>query len=253
MIDLLKELLPILVSGFLALNIFRYRTQYNFTKLSGEKYVMSLVAWGIAIHALWILVNIVRIRLGFINFEITLLEEEFIKLVFYVFTGALFGAVIGEKNILERIQNASTCFKSYKNPQTSTELESLLLSAIDSEDLSVFLIELDNDKIYVGLITTTDVKDDVPFEEKTLSIRPFMSGYRRDENSEVIYDHHYFSTELRKAFLGYNSSTQVAENLLSKFLEEYEKVEDIYFFQRRITSIRRFNAGLYQKFNNSTS
>lgn len=248
MIDLLKELLPILLSGYLALNIFRFRTQHTFTNLSGEKYIMSLVAWGVVIHILFLVTKILCIKLNIPISDFSSSQKELYKLLFYGFTGSVFGAVLGEKNIWERIKSNSEMFKSYSRPQTSTELEELFLEAIDNEELNLFIIELETRKVYVGPITSSDVKDDVPFEEKTISVKPYMSGLRCLEKAEIKYEVFYFSDDVMEKLLNYDESFVTDFDLAKQVYEQHQQIEDVVLFQNRIVSIRKFNPILYKKF-----
>jgi hypothetical protein len=185
-------------------------------------------------------------HLGF-SFQFSTHARELFRFLFYIVSGALFGSILSDSNILSRIQRCSAKFKESDFPKTSNLAEELLLDGTLSDELLIF--EMSNHKFYVAHVKEADIEDTIPFDEKGLVIKPLLSGSRLPTEKFVKYDVRYVSDAIFESFQQFSElSTKEIEQLESQMLAEIEQIDVILLYQKNIVSIRKFNAALFNKF-----
>lgn len=158
-LNLVKLLLPqpieMTASGFL-LSIFR-KPDYVYLALS----FLTAVVWGRASAANWYL-----------------LAEDFLKnLICYGFDDAW--------------ERTSELWKgSDESPLVVLPDNNLTITLYEIIG-SLVLLELSNRKVYIAFLQTAELRESVPFEERTLQIDPIKSGFRSSETMEVSYTTNY--------------------------------------------------------------
>lgn len=245
MVELLKEFLPIFLSGYISLTFFRFRQNQGFARLNGEKYIIELFMWGFISHFSFLIAKYVVIE----KWGIYKPQEHsetlnlIVTFVYYAIAGTIFGFILSNNNIYHRIKKENSRFKENKFPVWSNHLEEEFIDAIYFKP-TIYIFEISNGKFYIGVLKDADIDDSTPFEEKILKFVPIKSGHRDNGTKTVVYDTHYFDEEKFNLLL----IKQLNDDQLDEYVTFLNKTPPVTVFFRELISYRKFNPSLQQKF-----
>ena len=245
MVELLKDFLPIFLSGYISLTFFRYRQNQGFARLNGEKYIIELFMWGFISHFSFLIAKYAIVE-EWKFFKPQIHSETFnliFKFLYYTVAGTFFGCILSNNNIYHRIKKENSRFKENKFPVSSNHMEEEFVDAIYFKP-TIYIFEISNGKFYIGVLKDADIDDSTPFEEKILKFVPIKSGHRDNEKKTVEYDTHYFDEEKFNLLL----NGQLNDNQLDEYVVFLNKTPPVTVFLRELISYRKFNPSLQQKF-----
>lgn len=238
MLDFIKDLSQVFLSGYVALVVFTYRQNRGFSRLDGEKYLMSLLALGMLSHFLFLIAKCGFQAGGWPTPGNT--EIQILKFIFYVLSGVTVGGILSQNEILDFIETSSITFRQKKIPHPSSLFEEDMLDAIYIRPMP-YLIETILGKFYVSWIRQVDIADSIPYDERIIKISPVRSG-RRDGDGRVSYQHEYLPDDLFK------QAISDPENYIEEFTSALLEVPLVTIFMKDIRSYREFSPSLDLKF-----
>jgi len=238
MLDFVKDLSQVFLSGYVALAVFTFRQNRGFSRLEGEKYLMSLLALGMFSHFLFLLAKAGYLGLGWPAGTLNAIQIG--KFIFYVVAGALIGGVLSQNEVLETIKASSQLLRQKKIPHPSSLFEENLLDAIYVRPMPL-LIETVAGKFYVAFVREADIADNIPYDERIIRIAPIRSG-ARDQNGRVTYHHEYLKDML------FEKAINDPDAHVEAFAEAVLDVPVVTIFMKDIRSYREFSPKLHSQF-----